>query len=208
MSTTTIHFNNIGFVHFNFDASKAETIDTLLGYCYKNKLALKLLENLAAKYQFINIDFVAEYLPFNGHYDYERQRIRIKDHLSVNELLETLMFECCNALNSSFDHIRLDAFEHPHQYADHMEKAEHESFLLACQIYQYGILHANWPLPKNVEQYNDLITKEGWFERAHQKTNTNKNKNFHSHYEYYTNFFNRHKIHHTDSKQKIDFSIR
>ena len=91
------------------------------------------------------------------------------------DMLQTLIFECCNAINPKFKKINKESFSKADDFATAMEIAEHYSYQLAFQIYDYGIKNCRWPSPKDIDKFEKALSLETWLKKAKEKNNNYKN---------------------------------
>lgn len=167
----------------------------ILDLCQKNPLSNTLLDKLISTYPDAVIRMTDDPLLFsNGRWLPKLSEINIKDCLSLEETLQTLVFECCNALNPAFNpsHLNQKEFSTADEYAQFMEKSEFVSYKIAYQIYLKGIEVANWPKPQDITRFSDALSLDIWMQKAKRKTDFYKGAN--SHYNGYINYFNSVKI--------------
>jgi hypothetical protein len=85
----------------------------------------------------------------------DHHQIKVNEQLPRDELLQTLIFECCNALDPKFTNLTEAQFTTAGAYAKFIEEGEHQSFQLAYHIYSYGMENAGWPMPTNPARFTE-----------------------------------------------------
>ncbi len=130
MPKIIISFIGKGSLEFNYLEPDEPKIKALLEMCYKNIKAVKLLANLASNYDELSIYFTDESLVTKGFWYPQKCKIKIKNSLLPDDLLQTFIFECCNALNPKFTNLNYESFFNDKQYSTFMEKSEYQSYQL------------------------------------------------------------------------------
>ncbi|KTC82660.1 hypothetical protein Lche_0340 [Legionella cherrii] len=85
----------------------------------------------------IKIDFTRDNLKFQGYWLAQKKEIRVKNNLLLVNMLQTFIFELCNANNPDLaeNKIKYSNFFNADQYAIYIEEAEHKSFKKASSLY-------------------------------------------------------------------------
>lgn len=185
-----------------YPASESEKIDSVFLLNSLNSVMLDLLNDLVCLYDDLVIEFTEKKLTTAGFWSSDKHEIQIRSSLSLEATLQTLIFECCNAFNPAFrKNININMFENADDYANEIEKIEHDSYLQAFAIYQHGIETADWPKPEDTEKFTESLSFDIWMKKAKQKNNFYNGVD--SHFEIYTNFFKRNRNVNNDCNEEM-----
>ncbi|VVC75510.1 hypothetical protein AQUSIP_08000 [Aquicella siphonis] len=188
MKTIIVSFGTNAALKISYPDQDDAKIESIIALISKNTLAVHLFVSLLAKMHALTVIFTDKSMTSKGTWFPETRKIRIRNGLSVEESLQTLIFECCNAYNPRFADLKSNAFQTADDYAKYIEEGEHWSYTMAYKIYLHGILHAAWPKPADVSKFEAALSKKTWMEKA--KTKCSFYNGASSHFEIYTTYFN------------------
>ncbi|KTD64316.1 hypothetical protein [Legionella spiritensis] len=168
-----------------------DAVNILLQVVCTSEICVNKL-NKVSEFHFLKIDFTATDIPFQGQWLESEQTIKVKASLPLEKMIQTLIFELCNATNPALtkNKLRLSNFPNADSYALYIETAEHQSFLEACLLYM-DILknHPELPRPDSQElqkfrelyddkTYLNYVKKNGHYQHYVQYyTDTQRKKN-------------------------------
>ncbi|MBA3662258.1 MAG: hypothetical protein H0W64_11040 [Gammaproteobacteria bacterium] len=189
MSKSRINIADIGSVEIVCLDNMQKDLVWLLQKIITNPSSKSLLKQLITQHPNLLLDFSKNNLFSLGCWLPEKNTIFIRNNLSQVELLQTFIFESCNAVNESFKDKKLNLknFETAEQYAEYVEGNEYNSFIMAFSIYYMGIKNANWPEPENMDKYIQSLDKNTWIKKSKEKIGVYQGG--FSHFEGYINNF-------------------
>jgi hypothetical protein len=152
--------------------------------CASNYFVLKLAQ--FSQTQNARVSFTAndKGIPLQGLWIPKQSMIWINHMLPLDKLVQTLVFELCNATNDELtsEKIHFCNFNNGKGYANFIEKAEHQSFLESCRIYlelisKYPTLLT--PSQKDLQDFQQLADETSYLEFVKQN----------GHYQFYINAY-------------------
>ncbi|KTD82188.1 hypothetical protein [Legionella waltersii] len=135
----------------------------------------------------IKIDFTRDKWRFQGRWSAQEKEIRVKSNLVLEKMLQTFIFELCNANNPDLikKKTNYSNFNTPDEYALYLEASEHKSFKKAIFLYMDVFLKnpKSLLMPSAIEldQLRMLADDESYL--SYVKNN--------GHYDYYVDDYNR-----------------
>ncbi len=137
--------------------------------------------------QGIKIDFTKDNLKFQGCWLSEKKEIQVKNNLLLEKMLQTFIFELCNANNPDLikNKIKYSNFFTADEYAIYLEAAEHKSFKKACLLYMDVVFRNPKSLltPSAIELKQLKMLSEDETYLSYVKNN--------GHYDHYVDAYNR-----------------
>ncbi|MFT4060458.1 MAG: hypothetical protein QM652_13025 [Legionella sp.] len=135
----------------------------------------------------VKIDFTQDNLKFQGRWLADKKEIQVKNNLSLEKMLQTFIFELCNANNPDLisSKLKYSNFFTADEYATYIEMAEHQSSKKAVLLYM-NIVSINpealtMPSTAELQQLKILSGDETYL--AYIKNN--------GHYDNYINNYNK-----------------
>lgn len=115
---------------------------------------IKALSSLS-KTPSVKLNFTRDDIKFQGHWLAEEKEIHVKKNLPLEKMLQTFIFELCNANNPKLQTSKLkySNFITAEDYAIYVETAEHQSFKQATLLYMdiFSKNPGELETPSNVE---------------------------------------------------------